>query len=140
MSRGFRAEETINRPVDQVWSYLTDPSHVTDWMDGVDRFRFPDGNHVGPGSTYEFEARGVKRDGLVTIWEPQARMALSSTQGGVTAIYTYELQKSGDSTQVSLHAECEAKGTWRLLHPLIGFMMKRADQGQLSNLKRAIES
>lgn len=60
-------------------------------MHGVDQLWFPDGPNVRPGSRYKFEARGAERDGKVTAWEPQVRMALSSTQGGVTATYNYEL-------------------------------------------------
>ena len=91
------------------------------------------------GTILKFSARGKERETSVTALETLKKLALTSTQGGVTATYEYALTPVGDGTEITLNAGCEATGFWALLHPVINFAMKRADSSQLANLKAAIE-
>jgi len=66
------------------------------------------------------------------------RIALTSTQGGVTATYTYSLASTDDSTEVTHNAVCQATGLWRLLQSLTVFAMKKSDSSHLAKVKTAI--
>ncbi len=74
----------------------------------------------------------------MTALDPGKLIALTSTQGGVTATYTYSLARDGDGTEVTLKAVCKATGFWKLLHPVIVLAMKKSDSLQLTNLKLAM--
>ena len=140
MTRGFQVEETIDKPCADVWRALTDWERAPEWMGPVERIE-PVGNApVGVGTKLAFHARGAERHSEIVAFEPERTMALSSTQGGVTAVYTYTCEPQGQGCRVRLDASCEARGFgWKLMHPLITMMMKRVDGGQLSALKTLVE-
>ena len=90
------------------------------------------------GTRFTFKSRGKDHETRVTALEPGARIELTSTQGGVTAVYAYGVRPNGDGTVVTLEAVCSATGWWKLIHPLIAFAMKKSDSSQLANLKAAM--
>ncbi len=140
MASGFRVTETIERPPEQVWVYLTDFSHAREWMTGVEEMSQINQGPIEVGPRFRFKARGKERESEVTALEPGRRIALTSTQGGVTATDVYSLAPIGNSTEVTLNAVCEATGFWKLIHPIIVFAMKKSDSSHLARLKTAITS
>ena len=138
MADGFNVKETIGRPPEEVWAYLTDFSHVKEWMTGVEEMTQITQGPLNVGSRFRFKARGKARESEVTAWEPGKCIALTSTQGGVTATYTYSLVSTDDGTEITLHAVCRATGFWKLLHPIIVFAMKKSDSSHLAKIKAAI--
>jgi len=87
-----------------------------------------------------FSARGKDRDAMVRAWEPDRRLVLESTQGGVTAIYEYLLAANGPATDMRLRASCVTRGAlWRLASPLLVVAMRLTDGPQLKRLRTAIE-
>lgn len=140
MSRGFRRVQQINRPVAEVWRKLTNWSDAAQWMPGIDRLHQVDDGDPQEGTELRFASRGAERSTRVTTWEPDRRLALTSTQGGITAVYRYTLEAQGEGTTVTLEASCQARGFfWKLMHPLIGWLMERADGSQLDRFKAMVE-
>jgi hypothetical protein len=67
-------------------------------------------------------------------------VTLTSTQGKVTADYTYSCEASGDATVVTPAADCTTRGVFlNLAAPLLRYVVRRTDGGQLSELRRVIE-
>lgn len=140
MSR-FVVTETIPHPLEAVWALASDLSHAPRWMSGVDAMRIEGGGPIERGSTLVFVARGAERGSTVARWEPQRCFALRSVQGGVTATYTYTFETHGQgSTRATLEAVCEFRGAMKLMSPLIGWMVKRTDGGQLRDLAAAMKN
>ena len=137
MSR-FCVSERIPRPVDEVWAFVTDFAGAPRWMRAVDRMWVDGAGPVGEGTSLVFEARGAERRCTVSVWEPTRRLALRSEQGGVTATYVYGFEAEGSGTRVELEAICEFRGVIRLMAPLIGWLVERADGGQLRHLAVAM--
>lgn len=136
----FSVSETIERPVDEVWSFATDWEQAPRWMNGVDTLHVDGGGPVAAGTKLIFTARGAERSSEIATWEPPHCLALRSVQGGVTATYTYRFEAAGEgSTKVSLDAVCEFTGLVALMGPLIGWMVKRTDSGQLKDLGAAMQ-
>ena len=141
-TRSFEVSESIDRPVEAVWALMSDFGNAPKWMAEVERIACDPATPLRPGSKL---ATHVKRSKApltteIVIWSPPQEMALRSRQGGITALYTYRCWQSDGGTRVTLHASCHAEGLlWRLLHPLIAMMMKRADGGQLAALKALAE-
>ena len=127
MPAGFSVTQKIERPPAVVWAYLTDFQKARDWMTGVEAMTQTAEGPLEIGTRFTFRSRGKQRETRVTALDPGRRIALTSTQGGVTG------------TQLSLHAVCEATGAWKLLHPLIAFAMKQSDSSQLAKLKAAMD-
>ena len=139
MRSGFTVRERIDRPVQEVWAFLSDMNNAERWMTGITHMKPVRPGSIGVGSRFSFSARGAERQTEITTWEPPNRLALTSTQGGITARYEYSVSGNEQWTDVQLHAECRARGVWRIVHPLILLFMKKSDASQLVNLKRTME-
>jgi len=134
-------EETIAKPLALVWHGLTSPEVMPEWM-GVDEIHYEGGGN-GPtlGGILQFRARGKDRPSTIRELEEHRRVAFESVQGGVTALYAYELEQlAEDRTKVRLKATCQTRGMMRMLGPLLGFAMRKSDAGQLASLKKVLES
>ena len=129
MTQAFAAETTIDRPIDAVWSRLTDWDTASRWMPGVDALRARGPTAVG--TPLVFTARGKERTGQIAALDPGSSITVRSTQGGVTADYHYTCVRLGESTRVTLVAEVTMSGPWRLLGPAIRRAVRRSDAGQL---------
>ncbi len=107
-------------------------------MTGVTESRVISGGQIGKGTRLVFRSRGARREVEVTEWQPVSIMSLTSTQGGVTTTYEYSVRPDGEGTVVKLEAVFQASGAWRIVHPLIVFIMKRSDNSHLTRLKRVM--
>ena len=96
MSKGFNVMERIDRSPEEVWAYLTDFRNAKDWMTGIENLAAKGGGPLELGTRLSFTARGKERETRVTAFEPGRQIALTSTQGGVTATYSYALAPDGD--------------------------------------------
>lgn len=138
MTRAFSVSERIDRPVEEVWTRLTDWESASEWMPGVESMSADGPIEVGTNLT--FRARGKERPSEITDVTPGRSVTLTSTQGKVTADYTYTCESVGESTEVTLVADCTTQGVLlNLAGPLLRYVMKRTDSGQLRNLRRVIE-
>jgi carbon monoxide dehydrogenase subunit G len=128
----FSVETTIDRPVAEVWARLTDWPRAGAWMPGVTSVRVE-------GDTLTVHARGKDRTARITRLDPGRSVTLTSVQGGVRADYAYTCEPNGAGTRVSLRADCETSGVWKLAGGMIRAAIRRADSGQLESFKRVVE-
>ena len=59
-TKTITVETTVNAPVQKVWSFFTEPSHVTKWNSAADDWHTPSGENdlrVGGKFTYRMEAK-----------------------------------------------------------------------------------
>lgn len=138
MADGFVAKAKLTQAPSEVWSYLVDFRNAGEWMTGIENMTPTSDGPLTTGTCFTFTSRGKERETQVTALEPGTRIALTSTQGGVTATYTYTLVPSGEGAELTLDARCRATGLWKLLHPLIVFAMRKCDASQVTNLKAAL--
>jgi carbon monoxide dehydrogenase subunit G len=134
----FAVEATIDRPIEEVWSRLTDWPRADDWMPGVASVR-ADGESA-LGTTLTVHVRGRDRTSRITAFEPGRAVTLTCVQGGVRADYAYACAPSGAGTRVTLRAHCQISGVWKVAGGLIRWAIRRADSGQLEALKRVVEA
>jgi hypothetical protein len=138
---GFHASETIALPREKVWVAATDWSRASEWMKGIEKMHAIDPGPVGPGSRLAFQSRGSEHESTVVGWQVGQSFALRSKQGGMTADYVYHFEKYRGGTNVTLDADCRGEGLgWRIVTPLIGLLMARADSGQIRALKEMLEA
>ncbi|MCP3853455.1 MAG: hypothetical protein GY698_01810 [Actinomycetia bacterium] len=139
MAQVFASEVEIDRPAAEVWAALTDWPNAHTWMGGVDSIEA--GGPTETGTTLRFHTRGKDRPAELSAVDPGKVIVVRSTQGGVSADYTYSLRPlTGSRTRVSLVADCSARGfPWAMLTPVLRMVIKRTDGGQLETLRRRIE-
>jgi len=90
-----RFERLYPRPPETVWSALTDPARLADWM-GV--------SHVEPrvGGRFDMMVDGPHpMTGRVLVWEPPQILELTwSNADAPESIVRYELTREGDGTRL----------------------------------------
>ena len=88
-----RFERRYSRPVETVWSALTDPARLADWMGA---------SHVEPrvGGRFDMMVDGPHpMTGRVLVWEPPHVLELAwSNTPAPDSVVRYELAREGDGT------------------------------------------
>lgn len=138
MTTAFTATVSVDRPVAEVWAYLTDWNQAGAWMSGVDAIESAGRDEVG--TEVVFHTRGRRRTGTVTASVPGRSLTLTSVQGGVRAAYAYTCEPAEDGARVSLLVDVTASGLWTLAGGLVRRAIRRADGDQLDVFKRAVET
>ena len=139
MPQTLSVEETIQRPVLQVWEVLTDWGNAHNWMPGIDGMT-ADGE-AAVGTKLTFPARGAERSSSIVNCDVGRSLTLRSVQGGVTADYRYEVRELDERlTRVTLVANCQIREFWwRVASPLLRIAIRFSDGKQLRLLKAMLE-
>ena len=116
MSIAFESEEQVAKQPDIVWSRMTDWKAASEWMPGIDSMAADGPMRVG--TKLVFQARGKSRLSEITHLIKGKEVTLTSTQGPVSASYSYRCEPYGDGTRLGLVADCEIHGPLRPFGPL----------------------
>jgi len=112
----------VDKPLDAVFSYLSDFTTTTEWDPGtvVTVNRLGDG---GVGTTYlntsTFLGRETQLTYIVRDFIPSKRVQLRGENKTVIAVDTMTFRKVDTATEVTYTAEFTFKGPSRLLAPLL---------------------
>jgi carbon monoxide dehydrogenase subunit G len=135
---------TVNRPVAEVWDFISNFENTTRWSRGVLEARQTSDGPLGVGSTLRtvVKAFGRRRtaDYLVTEYEPNRAFAFEVTSGPMTNRARYSVEPAGAGTRLTASGEAEATGPYKLLAPILVSTVKRHSQNDLDNLKRILEA
>ena len=135
---------TVNRPVAEVWDFISNFENTTRWSRGVLEARQTSDGPLGVGSTLRtvVKAFGRRRtaDYLVTEYEPNRAFAFEVTSGPMTSRARYSVEPAGAGTRLTASGEAEATGPYKLLAPVLVSTVKRHSQNDLANLKRILEA
>ena len=134
-----KAQRTIviDRPVDQVFAFFTDPQNDSKWRPHVKEIaaRGP----VGVGSTIHQVVegpggRGIPADIEVVGFEPSTRYAFQVTAGPVRPFGEFLFAPSGAGTEVGFSLEAELSGIKRLA---MSKTVQKSMDGQMAALDQA---
>jgi carbon monoxide dehydrogenase subunit G len=135
---------TVNRPVAEVWDFISNFENTTRWSRGVLEARQTSDGPLGAGATLQtvVKAFGRRRtaDYLVTEYEPNRAFAFKVTSGPLSSRARYCVEPAGAGTRLTASGEAEATGPYRLLAPILVRILKRHSQDDLANLKRILEA
>lgn len=137
----------INKPVEQVWNFLTEFRNTPKWDIGVLETKQISEGPAGLGTTFQnigpFLGRNSVREYKVTEYEPNKKVAVKLiTQEKfireAEVSYTFNPAKNG--TILTFTGRIEFSGFFKLIQPILLKRAKRDGQGDLDNLKRLIEA
>jgi uncharacterized protein YndB with AHSA1/START domain len=133
----------LNRPVEQVFSFITDPSNLRSWQSNLIEpadltekslsvgTRFREIRTMGP--------RPTEIQGEITDFALNQRFATRTlTKPEVTVSYTFMSDKNG--TTLTYRFVMQTSGLMRLLEPLIAGAIKKDSHSDFETLKRVMES
>lgn len=137
----------INKPVEEVFSYATNPENFTEWAGTVIEVH-REGSGEAPlseGESFTVEqkllGRRFEQSFEVTHYEPHQHYAHRSKGGPVPVSmdFTYE-PVSSEKTRIVQHNEGEPGGFFALAGPLLKRALGRQMRTNLENLKDLMEA
>ena len=137
------ASVLIDRPVAEVWAFVSDVEKMDLWAKGVTKTRLESEGDVAQGSVFtgKFTHRGREFDVryTVTVCEPQSRFGIES-EGMLRYSGIMELEDADGATRVTNTVETGAdRAASRLMAGLFRWGMRRQLSKELGVLKRVIE-
>ncbi len=144
----IRIEESveINRPVEEVFSYATNPENFPQWVGNVIEVRKDASGPLREGTSFTVEqkllGRRFEAPFEVIAYEPNRRYAHRSTGGPVpvTMNFTYDEPVSSEGTRLTQRNEGEPGGFFRLVGPVLERALRRQMRTNLENLKDLLEA
>jgi uncharacterized protein YndB with AHSA1/START domain len=136
----------IRRRPEDVFSYVTDPSHHAEWRENVESARLEGGGPLGVGSRMT-ETRRVGRGertmtSELTAYDPPRRFAFRGIDGPVRGVgkVTVEPLEDGARSRVTIELDFEGHGIGKLLVPLFVRRQARNEVPRSQqNLKERLE-
>jgi uncharacterized membrane protein len=137
----------INKPVEQVWRFLTDFQNTPKWDIGVLETRLTSSGPAGLGTTFQnvgpFLGQNAVREYRVTEYEPNRRVKvelITPSRLIQNAEVSYSLAHTDNGTNLTFVGSLELTPPFRLLQPILLRRVARDGEGDLANLKRLVEA
>ncbi len=141
-----RSSIIIERPIDEVFAYVSNVENMSRWVSGVNRVRLLS-DRVRSGATFSADyAEGVRRAGIdfkVVEFEPPVRFATKSERGPFSFPFrgTLELKSLGDTTEVTNNVETGPESVAvRLADLLFGPLLRRGIRSRLQEELQALRA
>ena len=141
----FKAEQTIDRPADDVWAYAADMARHARWMNVLE-VRSVDGAPTVVGTRaverIRFGPREVDVELEVAESIPAKRISWRTTgRGPMKAVATLDLDAiEPDRTRAVWSGSIGLTGLWRLLEPMMAGEVRAGEDAELRRLKEQLES
>ena len=145
MGKGV-ASLVIDRPVEDVWNYMTDISNMPRWEDSGAVWKQMSDGPIQVGTSIQSSitklGRTVTFDLRVTEFEPNRTFSVEVVAGRTRGTkLSYLLVPVEDhKTRLSRVMDAQGYGIAKLLQPLAGPITKRTGALEARNLKRIMES
>jgi uncharacterized membrane protein len=135
----------VNRPVEEVFAYLTDPANLAEWQTNVVSVTKETDGPVASGTRFREVRRGpfgrtVAAIVEVSRYEESRRFDLRIVSGPLPIDGRNEFAAVDGATRIEFVAEGELRGALRLVAPVLGRLLRRQFENDYARLKEALES
>jgi uncharacterized membrane protein len=138
------ASVVINRPVDEVFAYVDDIGNASQWQSYVLEVEQTSEGPKGVGTTergaMQFLGRRIEFAAEITEHEPNRRIKDKITAGPMLVEHSITLEPVEVGTRLTLVAEGETGGFFRLAEPIVARIFQRDVEANLANLKDILEA
>lgn len=131
----------IDRPVQEVYAYVTDASRIPEWRKDILATTGPAIVSVGTEFVETINFMGRKPFTMkVRELVPNKREVIENIAGpGVRPIQTFTFEAQGNATNFSVSITLRTSGLFRLMEPLMPKMIAKNWDGYLVKLKEVLE-
>ena len=136
----------INRPIEEVFGFITDPFDSPRRGGGTLSLRVTPPGPLAVGSTVRLrlEVFGLETEfGFrITEWKPPTAVTGSIVDEGSarSGFIRTTLETTPEGTRLVTRIEVKLRGIWRLLGPMAGPYMRRQARRRMKNLERLLEA
>jgi uncharacterized protein YndB with AHSA1/START domain len=140
-----RVTVRIQRPVDEVFAFVTDPGNFPRWAGAlVTAAQQTSPGPMRAGATFHqtnrFLIRRFQTDFVVTAYEPPRRFEYRSTAGPIQFTGHYTFAADGDGARFTSVDDTQLGGLLQILAPLLQPLAQRQIETNLGNIKRILET
>jgi uncharacterized membrane protein len=141
----FASEIVVDRPLDEVASFLADVERHVEWTDMSASRKLTEGPVRTGTQVYGEVAMGPLKLGWtyeITEFDPARVLSYRTVSRNAIGIDgSYRIQPaSSKSTRIAASGEIRTRGMLRLLEPIIRAELARKENGELGRLKELIEA
>lgn len=141
---GFELTESIARPPKEVFEVLSNPTRAAEFLDNIKESKQLTDGPIAVGTKFRetrvVNGKEASADLLVSVYEPDSRIGISTEAEGITVAYNYHLSPQDDGTRLTWACELEASGLRRMMLPMVAAIMKKEDGNHLRQLKSYLEA
>lgn len=138
----FANTVVVDRPVSEVYDYLSDLEHVPDWNWAISRTEKLTSGPPRVGTRYR-QTRTVPQTATETLeisgLEPDRVVEIQGTLAGMPAQLRYTLEGTGPETEITNTVHLVVGGVLQLAAPALGRRIDRAVASNLKDLKKRLE-
>ena len=137
------ASQTIERPIEDVFSFVTDPTNEPRWHTDVLEVHVDPNDGPAPGASSRWVVNFMgQKDMRMRIDELELgrKEVLQATSGPMLPRITYLFEPEKTGTRFTRKVEIQPAGLLRLMEPMIRTMVTRRNATFVGNLKRVLES
>ncbi len=135
----------IDRPVEEVWSFVSDPGNDPKWYQGTMEVRRISKGPTVVGTTFEaviqFRGRSLVAGTRCIVLNPNKEVTWKFTSGLMKrSTDSWSMEPIDEkSTRLTRVFDLRVSGAWRVIQPIIARGTKRAHEAEIHNVKRILE-
>ena len=134
----------INRPIEEVFAYVTDPTKAPEWSSMVLECTLEGSESIGVGSRIrgigKVLGRRLEHTAEVTQYDPPRKFATRSVSGPGHLDVERQLESIGEGTRYHSKLVGESGGLFKLADPIVAALMRRTVETDLQTLKALLEA
>ena len=134
----------INRPIEEVFAYVSDLRHSQEWQNGLLEVRKITEGPLGVGTQFTFVrtflGRKLEASNEFIEYIPNTIVTFKVTSGPVPGQGSYLFESTPEGSKVISKVEMQAKGFVKLAEPLIAASLSRDVESNLEKLKNLLEN
>lgn len=138
----FKADITVERPVEQVFNFVADPQNYSQWMGGVSRAEAKS-TPLRNGSIVQLAGRfgmwNIDAPFQITSFQPNREFGMKGAAGPFWFEGTWKFSGEGATTRLSVEGLYRMSGGWRLVEPLFAGEVKNGEANELKKIKALLE-
>ena len=133
----------IDRPVKDVFAFVANLNNMSKWNSAVVSLQQVTPGTVGVGTKFksvgEMMGRRIEGEVQVTAYEPDTKTGFQMNAGPVQMNVTIAFKPVGTGTKVSLNAQGNPGGLFKLAEPIMAGRVKSMMEENLARLKTQLE-
>ena len=140
----FEKSVFINRPIEEVFEFLTNPANDLKWRDSAVSGEWATDGPIGVGATQhsvdKLLGREIESKAEVTVWDPPNKFGLKTLGGPMPFEYIQKFKSEEGGTQITFSGQAEIGGFFKLAEGLVGKQFEKQIDKDLNGLKQYLES
>ena len=138
------ASVDIDRPIEEVFAYVADPSRTPEWSSIALECTLEGGGLIGVGSHIKtvgkFLGRRLEATCEVTAFDAPRKFAMRAVSGPGRFEIERRLESVGEGTRYHSIQTAESGGLFKLADPVVAALMKRTVDADHQTLKALLEA